>query len=516
MPDGKSEIPYLSDMSETWILVIIFSYFALLFVISLLTGRKADESTFFRGNRASPWYLVAFGMIGASLSGVTFISVPGWVGTQQFAYMQMVLGYLVGYGVIAYVLMPMYYRLNLTSIYKYLEPRFGVYSYKTGASFFLLSRILGASFRLYLVALVLDKFVLGEGHIGIPFWATVAISIGLIWVYTFRGGIKTVVWTDTLQTLFMLLAAGFGMYFIAGELELDSVGKVWDAVAASDYSQTFYWDWNDKYNFFKQFLGGAFIAIVMTGLDQDMMQKNLTCKSLGDAQKNMVSFSVVLVFVNLGFLVLGALVYMFAMSKGLVGEVDGALMSLDPSTGEVLGKLKTDELFPQIALEYMDPVLGILFVLGLIAAAYSSADSALTSLTTSVCIDFLNFEKRTDTKAKNQTRLLVHLGISGIIFIAILIFNLVNDTAVIGAIFAAATYTYGPLLGLYAFGLFTKLKVHDQFVPIVCILSPVLIYVLNYFTGNWLGFATLIANGGLTFVGLLICVKWTEAKTHAS
>lgn len=508
-------IPYLSIMSETWILVIIISYFALLFVISLLTGRKANEDTFFRGNRSSPWYLVAFGMIGASLSGVTFISVPGWVGTQQFAYMQMVLGYLVGYGVIAFVLMPLYYRLNLTSIYKYLETRFGTYSYKTGASFFLLSRVLGASFRLYLVALVLDKFVLGEGHMGIPFWATVAISIALIWVYTFRGGIKTVVWTDTLQTLFMLLAAGMGVYYIAGELGLESVGEVWDAVDNSQYSQTWFWDWESKYNFFKQFLGGAFIAIVMTGLDQDMMQKNLTCKTLGDAQKNMMSFSVVIVVVNLGFLILGALVYMFAMSKGLISDVDG-LMSLNPETGEVIGKLKTDELFPQIALEYMDPVLGVLFVLGLIAAAYSSADSALTALTTSVCIDFLDFEKRTDAKVKDRTRRLVHIGVSVVIFIAILIFNLVNDTAVIGAIFSAATYTYGPLLGLYAFGLFTKFKVHDQFVPVVCILSPILIYVLNYFTGNWLGFATLIANGGLTFLGLLICVKWDALKTHAS
>jgi len=502
-------------MSDNWILAIIVGYFVVLFLISLWTSRKADEGTFFRGNRASPWYLVAFGMIGASLSGVTFISVPGWVGTQQFAYMQMVMGYLVGYIVIAFILMPLYYRLNLTSIYKYLETRFGKASYKTGASFFLLSRILGASFRLYLVALVLDGFVLGEGHLGIPFWATVAISIALIWVYTYKGGIRTVVWTDTLQTLFMLVAAGLGVYFVAGSLGLDSVGATWDAVMESDFSQTFYWEWDTKLNFWKEFIGGAFIAIAMTGLDQDMMQKNLTCKSLGDAQKNMMSFSAVLIVVNLAFLILGALLYMFAIKEGLITDSAEGFMEINPETGELI-KLKTDKLFPRIALEYMNPVLEVFFVLGLIAAAYSSADSALTALTTSVCVDFLNFEERQDTDKKTVLRQRIHLMVSGVIFVAILIFNLVNDTAVIGAIFSAATHTYGPLLGLYAFGLFTRWQVHDQYVPIVCIVSPVAIYIINYFTGDWLGFSTLVANGALTFLGLALLIKASPQKAYES
>lgn len=502
-------------MSDTWILAIIVGYFVVLFLISLWTSRKADEGTFFRGNRASPWYLVAFGMVGASLSGVTFISVPGWVGTQQFAYMQMVMGYLVGYVVIAFVLMPLYYRLNLTSIYKYLDTRFGRASYLTGASFFLLSRILGASFRLYLVALVLDGFILGEGHLGIPFWATVAISIALIWIYTYRGGIRTVVWTDTLQTLFMLIAAGLGVYFVAGSLGLESVGATWEAVMDSDFSQTFYWEWDTKLNFWKEFLGGAFIAIVMTGLDQDMMQKNLTCKNLGDAQKNMMSFSVVLVVVNLAFLVLGALLYMFALQEGLITNTPEGFMEINPDTGE-LAKLSTDKLFPRIALDYMNPVMEVFFILGLIAAAYSSADSALTALTTSVCVDFLGFEERQDTDRKTVLRKQIHLLISGVIFVAILIFNLVNDTAVIGAIFSAAMYTYGPLLGLYAFGLFTKWQVRDAYVPIVCMASPILIYVINYYTDGWLGFSTLIANGGLTFLGLMLLIEPAPKKVHAS
>ena len=498
-------------MSPTQILIPIALYFVLLFVISLVTGKKADEETFFRGNRSSPWYVVAFGMIGASLSGVTFISVPGWVGTQQFAYMQMVLGYMVGYLVIAFVLMPLYYRLNLTSIYKYLEERFGPAAYKTGASFFLLSRILGASFRLFLVAMVLDSFVLTEELVGVdvPFAVAVAISIGLIWIYTFRGGIKTVVWTDTLQTLFMLVGAGITVYFVVDAMEMGCLTCAVDRVADSNYSQMWFWDVDSKYYFWKQFLGGAFIAIVMTGLDQDMMQKNLTCKNLWDAQKNIISFSTVLIFVNLGFLLLGALLFMYGQDAGLITFEDGKLALLTGAGGTFEGA-GTDQLFPFLALNHLPAVVGVTFILGLIAAAYSSADSALTALTTSFCIDFLNFEKKEDAGWKKRTRGQVHIGMSVVLFIAILIFHLVNDTAVIAAIFVAATYTYGPLLGLYAFGLFTKLKVHDHLVPVVAIASPIALYVINYATDGWLGFATLIANGALTFLGLLLISRRGE------
>lgn len=498
-------------MNSTLILAIMLAYFGVLFLISYLTGRNADEATFFRGNKSSPWYLVAFGMIGASLSGVTFISVPGWVGTQQFAYMQMVIGYLFGYFAIAFVLMPLYYRLNLTSIYKYLDQRFGPAAYKTGAAFFLLSRIIGASFRMFLVAMVLDEFVLGP--MGIPFFVTVALSIALIWVYTFRGGIKTVVWTDTLQTLFMLLAAGIAVYAIVGEMGMTGLGEAWDTVMASDYSDVWVWELDHPRYFWKQFLAGAFISIVMTGLDQDMMQKNLTCKTLGDSQKNMVSFSFVLVVVNLGFLMLGALLYLYGLSKGVVSE-EGGFFLQDMATGEMVPD-GTDSLFPYLALNHLPAVVGVTFVLGLVAAAYSSADSALTALTTSFCVDFLGFEERNDVATKAKTRQWVHVGMSLVLFVAILIFQLVNNQAVIASIFVAATYTYGPLLGLYAFGLFTKLRVHDHLVPVVCLVAPVALYLINFLTDGWLGFSTLIANGAVTFLGLLLITDWSAGQKES-
>lgn len=502
-------------MSSTLILIIIAIYFAILFGVSIVTGRKADEDTFFRGNKSSPWYLVAFGMIGASISGVTFISVPGWVGSQQFAYMVMVFGYLAGYIVIAFVLLPLYYRLNLTSIYKYLETRFGHYSYKTGASFFMLSRVLGSAFRLYLVASVLDIWVFAD--MGIPFAATVAISIALIWLYTFKGGIKTVIWTDALQTFLLLLAASLSVYFIAKEMGLESPGQVIDIISESKYSKMIFSDIGHPKQWLKQFLGGMFIAISMTGLDQDMMQKNLTCKSLGDAQKNMVSFSVILIFVNLLFLGLGALLYLYGTSKGLVIEqfgVEGHLpLGFLDEGATTYSDGMTDQLFPFLAFKHLPPFVGAVFILGLIAAAYSSADSALTALTTSVCIDFLNFENKTDIQKKNRTRQIVHVAMSLVMFVSILIFHLVNNTAVIGAIFTAATYTYGPLLGLYTFGLFTKLSVRDKWVPLVCILSPVICYLINLGTGDWLGFSTLPVNGALTFLGLLLISQGSSQET---
>ncbi|MEJ2006266.1 MAG: sodium:solute symporter, partial [Cyclobacteriaceae bacterium] len=387
-------------------------------------------------------------MIGATLSGVTFISVPGWVGTSGFSYLQMVFGYLVGYFVIATVLMPLYYKMNLVSIYGYLEQRFGFWSYKTGAFYFLLSRTIGAAFRLFLVAGVLQLAIFDAWNI--PFHITVLVTITLIWLYTFRGGIKTIVWTDTLQTLFMLTAVVLSIYTIGNELDLTTSGMI-ASVKESTYSKVFFWDWQDSKNFFKQFISGAFIAIVMTGLDQDMMQKNLTCRNLQDAQKNMFWFSGTLVFVKLLFLMLGALLYIYANERG-IGIPE-----------------RTDDLFPMMALDYFPFAAGIAFLLGITAAAYSSADSALTALTTSFCVDFLGF-KREDTlelKIKQRRiRVLVHIGFSLVLFVMIVIFREFLDGAVIQRVFEAAGYTYGPLLGLYAFGLFTNKAVRDPLVPL--------------------------------------------------
>ena len=491
----------MESLNPGIILGVVIVYFLLLMCVSFFTGKDAGNENFFLAGRKSPWYIVAFGMIGASLSGVTFISVPGWVAGSEFSYMQMVLGYLLGYLVIATVLMPMYYRLNLTSIYSYLEQRLGFYSYKTGAAFFLLSRVIGASFRLFLVAIVMDQFVMSI--YGVPFWLTVLMTIVLIWIYTFRGGIKTIVWTDTLQTLCMLVAVVLTVIAISQKLELDFTGLI-DTVQNSKYSQIFFFEdgWMDKKNFFKQFLAGASIAVVMTGLDQDMMQKNLSCKNIGEAQKNMFWFSIVLVFANLLFLTLGALLFIYAGEVGI--EIPTRLVN-----GEV--KEATDLLYPQIALNHLSPAIGIVFILGLVAAAYSSADSALTALTTSFCVDFLGFEKQGEQEQSNQknTRFLVHLAFSFLLFLVIMIFYYINDAAVIEQIFTVATYTYGPLLGLYAFGFFTKRSVLDIYVPIVCILSPVLTFFINMYSetlffGYKFSFELLIINGLLTFIGLLL------------
>ncbi|MEQ9423872.1 MAG: sodium:solute symporter [Cyclobacteriaceae bacterium] len=477
-------------MSPSLILTVLGSYFVVLYAISYYTSRKADSNTFFTGDRQSPWFLVAYGMIGASLSGVTFISVPGEVGNTNLSYFQVVLGYLLGYLVIATVLMPLYYRLNLVSIYTYLQGRFGFWSYKSGALFFLLSRTIQASFRLFLVAGVL-QLVFFE-PLGVPFWGSVFVTIGLIWLYTFKGGIKTVVWTDTLQTTFMIVAVVVTISVISSDLSL-GLGDLAAIVTNSELSQIFVWDWQPGTNFFKQFFSGAFIAIVMTGLDQDMMQKNLTCKNIGDAQKNMFWFSVILVIVNLMFLTLGILLYHYA-------EVSGIQI---PE--------RSDDLFPFLAVNHFTLVVGITFLLGIVAAAYSSADSALTALTTSFCIDFLGFNK-VGSSAKTSTRTLVHLGFSFLLFIIILIFNAINDRSVITAIFIAAGYTYGPILGLFSFGILTKWNIKDQWALPVCILSPIVAYFINI-NSDWLlggykfGFEILILNGLLTFIGLLIIRK---------
>jgi Na+/proline symporter len=484
-------------MSIELVAAVIAGYFSLVFLIAYLTAKGATSDTFFNAQRQSPWYVVAFGMIGASMSGVTFISVTGMVGNQGFAYLQMVLGYLLGYSFIARVLMPLYYRMNLVSIYQYLETRLGFWSYKTGAFFFLLSRTIGAAFRLFVVALVLQQFLFGP--LGINFYVTVFFSLALIWLYTFRGGIKTVVWTDTLQTAFMLLSVVVTIGIIADRLSW-GFGDMVAAIRESPMSDTFIWD-NSPQNFFKQFLSGAFIAIVMTGLDQDMMQKNLTCRNIGDAQKNMYWFSIALVFVNVMFLSLGALLYLYAGQQGIE-------LPLKES-----GAFDGDRVYPMIAYEHLGVGAGVVFLLGVVAAAYSSADSALTALTTSFCIDFLDFAKTGTGEAKKRMRRIqVHLMFSVLLFVVIALFHAINNRSVIDAVFTAAGYTYGPLLGLYAFGLFTKLAVHDRLVPLVCGLSPLACFVLNRYSAELLwgysfGFELLIVNGLLTFLGLVAVSK---------
>lgn len=480
-------------MQPLHILLLIIGYFSVLILISYVTGKSANNATFFKANNSSPWYLVAFGMIGASLSGVTFISVPGWVEAQSMSYMQMVLGYIVGYAVIGLVLLPLYYKLNLTSIYTYLQDRFGNYSYKTGASYFLLSRIIGASFRLFLVANVLQLLLFDE--FGIPFWITVTITILLIWLYTFKGGIKTIVWTDTLQTLFMLIAVGVCIYTISSEME---ISNLFTYVTDSELSKTFFFDdFKSGDYFWKRFLAGAFVAIVMTGLDQDMMQKNLTCRNLKDAQKNMFWFTIVLVVVNFFFLALGVLLTDYAQKKGIDAH--------------------KDQLFPIIATKgTLGLATAIFFLLGLIAAAYSSADSALTSLTTSFSIDILEIDKKESAVNQEKIRKKIHIIFSLILIVTILIFKyFIADESVIAKIFTFANYTYGPLLGLYAFGLFTRFKLKDKWVPFVCILSPIITYLLNYYSLELynfsFGFALLIVNGLVTFIGLYT-VKSSQKK----
>lgn len=490
-------------VSPTVLIITIALYFLLLYAVSYFTSRGADTQTFFNADKKSPWILVAIGMIGASLSGATFLSVPGKVGADglnmAYSYMQVVFGYLLGYAFIAKVLLPLYYKLNLLSIYEYLEQRFGVVSYKMGALFFLLSRIIGASFRLYLMTMVLHPFVLEP--LGISFEVTVIITLLLIWVYTFKGGIKTIVWTDTLQTITMLSAVALAVYFISNSLDI-SLFDIKSEIQNAGMSKLFFFEngWADNNNFFKQFLSGALITIVMTGLDQDMMQKNLTCRSLKDAQKNIFVFSIILVFANLLFLTLGAMLYVFANAKGI--EI--------PTS--------TDQLFPLIALNNLPSFVGVIFILGLVAAAYSSADSALTSLTTSFCVDFLNFEKRDiSEKQKFSTRLKVHVAFTVVLFLGIMVLKIVNNDAVINGLLKAAGYTYGPLLGLFAFGLFTKRAIHDKWVWVVVLLSPVISALLDYYSesmfgGLKFGFTILAVNGLITFIGLMLLTRKVSTK----
>ncbi|MBX9850368.1 MAG: sodium:solute symporter [Cytophagaceae bacterium] len=483
-------------MTPEVILTVIIVYFGILLTISFWTARNADSNAFFIANKQSPWYLVAFGMIGTSISGVTFISVPGMVGKEVggeangFFYFQLILGQVIGYIVIATVLMPLYYRLNLISIYTYLEQRFGFWSYKTGAAFFLLSRSIGSSLRLFLAAIVLQLFLFDQWNV--PFAVTVGFTILLIWIYTFKGGVKTIIWTDSFQTIFLVSSVIISIYLISQELGW-SMGEMIRQVDNSRYSQIFFFDdFKDNKHFIKQFISGIFIAIVMTGLDQDLMQKNLTCKNIKEAQKNMFSFTGIMVAINIFFLTLGALLYIYCNQKGI--------------------KLpdNSDHLYPTLALEHFGWFAGLCFLLGIIASSYASADSALAALTTSFCIDFLNFKNK-DEKTKQQQKFWTHIGFSLLFLVIIIIAKETMQASVIQTVLKTATYTYGPLLGLFSFGIFTKRIVNDRWytVPLICIASPLITLLLNLYSkelfwGYEFSFETLIVNGLICFLGLWI------------
>ncbi len=492
-----------AGISPLLILAIIAGYFMLLILMAWLTSRGSTTDDFFINRHKSPWYLVAIGMLGSSLSGVTFISIPGVVGAggqnQAFSYMQVVLGYLLGYMVISQVLMPLYYRLNLVSIYGYLGMRFGPMSYRTGSAFFMLSRMIGSAFRMFLAVMVLHTLLCVP--YGIPFYVTVIVAIALIWVYTFRGGIRTIVFTDTLQTFCMLAAVILTIVAILHQLDLN-LFTLPQAMRDAGYAQVFFFEggWADPNNFFKQFLSGALITIVMTGLDQDMMQKNLSCKNIGEAQKNMYLFSVILIIANLMVLTLGALLWMYL----------GHLQLAAPE--------KSDQLYGMLAMQHLPMYIGIAFIIGLVASAYNSADGTLTAMTTTVCVDFLHFEKDPkyqDEAFKTRIRSRVHILIAIIFAIVILFFQLINKGSVINELFKAAGFTYGPLLGLFSFGLLTKRTLRDRYVLIVCIAAPVLSYFLNaysaqLFGGLTFGFLILAVNGLLTFAGLWMISEKAE------
>lgn len=484
---------------ENLILVVFIAYTLLILLVAHLTSRKTSNSTFFTGNRKSPWFVVAYGMIGASLSGVTFMSVPGGVYSGQFTYFGIVLGYIIGYAVIAFLLLPLYYKLNLTSIYSYLEIKFGKSSEKTGALLFIISRLVGSAIRMYLVVFVLYEFVFKAW--GIPFWVPAVIFIVLILIYTFKGGIKTVVWTDTLQTTFLILAALMTVVIILNNLNI-SFAELMSISSERGYTKLFETDWSHSKFFVKQILSGAFITITMTGLDQDMMQKNLTCKSLRDAQKNVLTSSFFFVVVNVLFMSLGAALIYYAQETGLQLPTNAN------------GVVVNDKIFPTVAFS-LDKLTSIVFMIGLIAAGYSSADGTLTALTTTFCFDFLHFDKndRISEEQKTRYRKFIHIGFALLYLLVIIMFRPFHNESLIDKIFEIAGYTYGPLLGLYTFGLFVKnRKPNDKYVPIVAIASPIISYILNLYSkeiffGYQFGFEILIVNGLLTFVALMIISK---------
>jgi len=481
-------------MSPIILLSFLIVYFTILVGVAHLTARKkSDNSAFFIANKNSKWYVVAFGMIGTALSGVTFISVPGAVGHGSFSYFQFVLGNAVGYVIVAFVLLPLYYKMNLVSIYTYLEHRFGYLSYKSGAMIFLVSRTIGSAFRLYLVAIILQRFIFDAWNV--PFAITIAICLILIWVYTHKGGLKTILITDLLQTFFLLLSVVLSIYFIAASLDMNIV-QTFETLKESSYSQVFFWDnfMGDTRNFMKLFLGGIFVTLAMFGLDQDMMQKNISMKTIGEAQKNMLSFTLVFVLINLFFLSVGAMLYVYAERNGM----------------DVSALPTPDYLFPEIALNYLPVVPGIIFMMGLTAATFATTDSALTALTTSFCVDFLNFHKKADPNDPRlvKTRTRVHVAFSVIMLLVIMGFRVINDDSVVTAIFTAAGYTYGPLLGLFVFGMFTKRSVADSWVPYICLLSPILLYLLKltleHYAGYGMSFELIVINAFITWVMLWV------------
>ena len=476
-------------MSPVLVLITIAAYFAILFTISYIAGRKADNAGFFVGNRKSTWYVVAFAMIGSSISGVTFVSVPGMVATSNFSYLQMVLGFVAGQFIIAFLLIPLFYKMNLVSIYEYLENRFGLSSYRTGAWFFFISKMLGAAVRLFLVCLTLQLLVFDP--LKLPFILNVIATVALVWLYTFRGGVKSLIWTDSLKTFCLVVSVVLCIYYIASDLNLSFTGMV-NTVVDSDFSRFFFFDdVNDKRYFFKQFLAGVFTMIAMTGLDQDMMQRNLSCKNFKDSQKNMITSGISQFFVILLFLMLGVLLYTFTAQNGITNPA------------------KSDELFPMVATGgYFPVIVGVLFIVGLISSAYSAAGSALTALTTSFTVDILG------TKGKSEQEVVtirkrVHIGMAIVMGIVIFIFNILNNTSVIDAVYILASYTYGPILGLFAFGMLTKKQVRDKYIPVVAILSPILCFILQknsevWFNGYAFSYELLIFNAFFTFIGLCL------------
>ncbi|MBC5842594.1 sodium:solute symporter [Flavobacterium sp. F-380] len=489
-------------MTPSIILILFISYFAILFFISHAVSKNdGGNDAFFKANKDSKWYLVAFGMIGTALSGVTFISVPGEVGSpngEQFKYFQFIIGNAIGFIIVAKLLLPLYYRMNLTSIYGYIEKRMGVYSYKTATSIFLVSRTISSAFRLYLVVIVLQRYVFD--YYNIPFAITVLISLLLIFSYTYRGGLKTIIITDTLQTFFLVTSVFLTIYFICDSLDLNGI-QAFNEIKESNYSKVFFFEdfLTSKYHFAKQVLGGIFVTLAMVGLDQDLMQKNLSCKNIGEAQKNMFTFTGIFVIINIFFLSVGALLYIYASKNNIAIPLDF-----------VTNKARTDLLFPEIALNNLTILPAVIFLLGLIAATFATTDSALTALTTSFCVDFLGMDKIENSHKKNmvRTRHFIHLAFSAIIFLVIIVFNSLNDSSVVGMIFKVASYTYGPLLGLYTFGLFLKSKkVNDKLVPFICLLAPLLTYIINENSQTLLfGYVfdneLIILNTLITFLGL--------------
>jgi Na+/proline symporter len=485
-------------MSASLLFLFVVCYFALLLFVAFYTSRGSNNDTFFIGNKNSNWMLVAFGMIGTSLSGVTFVSVPGTVGVAAFSYFQVVIGYFLGYFVVAYVLLPLYYKLNLTSIYHYLDHRLGVSAYKTGALFFIVSRTMGATLRLYLVINVMQLFILDR--MGVPFIATTLIILVMILLYTYKGGVKTIVWTDTLQTFFMLLALVVCVVYILSELDL-SFTLAMQKMDKMEYLNVFNTDINDKRFFLKQIIGGAFITVSMTGLDQEMMQKNISVKKLGDSQKNMLTFSTIMLFVNFLFLVMGGLLYLFAAQRGL--------------------NLSGDDLFPTIALDYLPPIISIIFIIGLISALFPSADGAITALTSSFCIDILGIQRNTKLSEDERSALRkkVHLSFALLFLLCVLFFKWLNNKSIVFILLDIAGYTYGPLLGLFAFGILTSRIIKGHAVPIVCLLAPALCYLLQTFSvtllgGYQIGVEMLIINGALTFAGLWLISQPNQKVNH--